>query len=166
MEKVWNHELEQGLEHNPNKINEAVSNETDRLIGSLENPWVSWEDVWELVNYLSETNPDFKKELVAFQDWNSTKVETMLNANSDNPSKNTESTDNIFDYFWLSWWDFEKINNELREIWLNIQELLIWYKNHIEANLVSLDPLTKEKLKESISKKVLSLLWVINDLKS
>lgn len=144
------------------KQKEAIRQETDRLYSSLDN--FSLEQINTLVDNLSSNNPDFKKELTKFQDTNSTRVTEMLKATSNTNEVNEEHNSN-FDYFWIDTNKIQEIQTELNSLDLDINVLLEWYKQYIETNLVWLDKKIKDKVKLSITNKVLNLWTEIEKLK-
>jgi len=144
------------------KQKEAIRQETDRLYSSLDN--FSLEQINTLVDNLSANNPDFKKELTKFQDANSTKVELMLKASSNETEINQDKISN-FDYFWIDTNKIQEIQNELDSLGLDINLLLEWYRKYIETNLEWLDEKIKDKVKLSILNTVLNLWTEIKDLK-
>lgn len=144
------------------KQQDAIKQETDRLYSSLDN--FSLEQINALVDNLSANNPGFKKELSKFQDNNSTKVVEMLKA-THNKNEVTEIQNLNFDYFWIDTNKIQDIQIELDSLDLDINLLLEWYKQYLETNLDWLDEEIKEKVKLSITNRILSLWKEIEELK-
>ncbi len=136
---------------------EAIRQETDRLYSSLDN--FNLEQMQTLVDTLSANNPEFNQEITSFQDTNSTRVVEMLKANSEsNDSSN-------FEYFWIDTEQIWEIQWELDSLDLDINNILDWYKTYIETNLSWLTKEQIDKVKLSISNRVLGLWNEIKDLK-
>lgn len=105
-----------------------------------------WEKVSE---YLERTNASDKKKKLD--------KETKLNEAEKNE---------LISYFKI---DKSKINTliaDLESLNLNLFQLLAWYKNFIETKLTWLDGWYKDKIIDSIGKKVLLINWKISDLKN
>ena len=136
---------------------EAIRQETDRLYSSLDN--FNLEQIQTLVDTLSANNPEFNQEITSFQDTNSTRVVEMLKANSEsNDSSN-------FEYFWIDTEQIWEIQWELDSLDLDINNILDWYKTYIETNLSWLTKEQIDKVKLSISNRILGLWGEIKDLK-
>lgn len=138
---------------------EAIRQETDRLYSSLDN--FNLEQMQTLVDTLSANNPDFKQELTNFQDTNSTRVIEMLKANNES----NENSNPNFEYFWIDTQQIWEIQWELDSLDLDINKILEWYQTYIETNLSWLTKEQIDKVKLSISNRVLGLWDEIKDLK-
>jgi len=155
-ETLKNFDLQESEINSGEKQQETIKQETDRLYSSLDN--FNLEQINSLVDNLSANNPNFKKELTKFQDNNSTIVVEMLKVtNNINNIKETKNPN--FDYFWINISKISEIQSELESLDLDINKLLEWYKTYIETNLNWLNEEQINKVKQSISNKILTL-WV------
>lgn len=161
-EALQSFDLQESAINPQEKQKEAIRQETDRLYSSLDD--FSSEQINSLFDNISDNNPEFKKKLTKFHDINSTRVIEMLKATSNTNEVNEEDNSN-FDYFWIDTNKIQEIQIELDSLDLDINVLLEWYKQYIETNLVWLDEEIKDKVKLSISNKVLNLWTEIEKLK-
>ncbi|PID86444.1 hypothetical protein CSB08_00475 [Candidatus Gracilibacteria bacterium] len=136
----------------------AIRQETDRLYSSLDN--FNLEQMQTLVDTLSTNNPEFKQELTNFQDYNSTIAVEMLKANNEINNNNSN-----FEYFGIDTKQILEIKGELDSLDLDLNKILDGYKNYIETNLSGLTKEQIDKVKLSISNRVLGLGNEIKDLK-
>ena len=162
MEALSNYESNDSPQNNPEKQQEAIIQETDRLFAVLESPDITTDDLNWLVDRFASNNPLFQAELVNFQDYNSSRLEDMLR---DNMVIEQCDIDDPLDYFWVRI-EFEWLSNVLDSIWLDLWTLLWDYKNHLENNLEWLDQESVEKVKLSITNKLKQVSEIISDLKS
>lgn len=161
MEHLKAHESADFIQQNPEAKKEAISKETDRLFGVLESPDMEVDDLNSLLDRLS-SNPLFRDELEAFQDYNSTALENVLIANME--AEECVEWD-LLDYFWVRA-EFTEISRELEAVWLDLWELLSDYRGFIETKLTWLDEVFVEKVKSSITTRLKEVSSIIEDLKN
>ncbi len=95
-------------------------------------------------------NPE---DLQSFQEQNSTRVIEML--------KNTKN----LDYFWIEQAEFLQVQNELKELNLDVNQVLEQYSKYIDTKLDWLNQIQKDKIKLVIKRKILKLWWDIKEQK-
>lgn len=151
------------LTHNPEQQKEAIKKETDRLFASLDNPNITLDDLHELVDKFASNNPEFAKAFSEFQDMTSCRVIEMLKSTGE--SESTLENNSHFDYFWIDKEQVWEILIWLKELDLNIEQILIWCKEYIENNLDWLTIAQKDKIILAISNRISKIGDIITYLK-
>lgn len=121
--------------------------------------------VWEfnkdetIKSYLERTS----KVVVWWNTWNK-KAEWWKSEKAKELSENEKKA--ILDYFWIKESEVKDLMKNLEVLWLDLFQLLNWYKNFIETKLVWLNGNILSKIKEAIKRKTLLINSKIDELKT
>lgn len=160
MEELHNFDQESQQQHNPEKQQETISKDFDRTLNDLESQNYSLIDIQELVDSLSIDNPEFKAELVSFQEINTSRLQDILKSYASQNTECSKEDVQLLDYFGIDTNDFMELKESLNILWLDITDTL----NAFQEQLDSMEGVSddfKEKIKASIWIKVNSLTEII-----
>lgn len=121
--------------------------------------WI-WAPVWNetIKDYLNRTSKEETKKIV-WATWD-VKKEDVKSERIDSELQKKE----LLEYFSINEKDFGDLMKNLDLLWLNLFQLLGWYKNFIETKLTWVDNSIKEKIKHSIKLKTLLINSKIEEL--
>ena len=131
----------------------------------LENLW-DINATRDIVLSIASNNPLFSENLWTLQNniWNS--FITEITKSIETQKEWIDSENDILNYFSLDSQKIWELQTELKEVWLDIFNVLSNLQEFIESNLDSLPEEYKEKIKTSIGIKTLNISDIVTEMKN
>lgn len=152
MEALHSFDSQEQIQHNPEKANEAIARDFDKTLADLSSPEYSTNDIQETIDTLSSNNPVIAERLSSFQEFNTTALEKMLASYNEQIQECSIEDSELSWYFWMEPDAYMELKEQLDWLWLNLENLMNDYKNHIEENL--------SWLPQEVKDNVITCIWI------